>query len=539
MYLSIAKRVWLMIGLAAIAMALVGLAGFYGVSKSQQTISEINNETAPRVSAIDDIKSNVFLIRVNALRHNTVIESTRKEPIDKDIAASRQLIEQRFKEYERLAKDETDKKMLADDRKLYTSYLAALDKLLEYSRQNDNTFARITIDKDFDPVAEQLRKTLEAHQTYAREQANLSGKASERAAQQGELISAVIVLLGVVAVAGVGMVIGRSIMTGLHAMQTTVLRIESDLDFTLRAPAKRHDELGRMAQALNRLLERLQTNLNSIASSARQVAEASAAMAETSDQVAHASEAQSGAASNMAASVEELTVSISHIGDRAADTHRSTIAAGEMAKAGSAVVGQTVSDIRSIAEAVEQASLRIRELNTQSERISSVVAVIRDVADQTNLLALNAAIEAARAGEQGRGFAVVADEVRKLAERTAKSTQEITGMVDAIRIGAQRAEEGMSGAVARVASGVARTDEINASIHKIGEGSQHTVEMVNEISTAIGEQTAASTSLAQQVEKIAQMADQCSAAAAGSADSAHQLDVLAKQMSQIVASYKL
>ncbi|WP_018605001.1 methyl-accepting chemotaxis protein [Uliginosibacterium gangwonense] len=539
MNLNIAKRIWLMIGLATLALALVGLAGYVGVSISQHTIAEINNETAPRVAAIDDIKSHAYLTRVNALRHNTVIESNRKEAIDKDIVASRQLIDQRFKEYETLARDDTDKKMLAEDRKLYTAYMAALDKLLEYSRQNDNSFARITIDKEFDPIAEQLRQALEAHQKYSREQATQSGKASEAAAKRGEAISGVIVLVGIVAITLLGMLIGRSIIAGLTAVQQTVVRIESELDFTLRVPARGRDELGKMAEALNRLLERLQTNLRSIADSAQSVAQASAGMADTSDQVAHASEAQSGAASSMAASVQELTVSITHIGDRAADTHRTTIAAGQIAESGQAVVGQTVADIRAIAEAVEQASTRIRELNAQSEKISTVVAVIRDVADQTNLLALNAAIEAARAGEQGRGFAVVADEVRKLAERTAKSTQEITAMVDTIRSGAQRAEEGMGRAVERVASGVARTDEISNSIQRIGQSSRHTVEMVNEISGAIGEQASASTSLAQQVEKIAQMADQCSAAAAGSADSAHDLDELANKMSQIVASYKL
>ena len=539
MNLSIAKRIWLLIVLAALALAAVGVIGFVGTKRLQTTVQTINNDATPRSTAIDDIKSLVYLTRVNGLRHTLVLESNRKEPIDKDIVASRTLIDQRFKEYEQLAADDTDKKMLAEERKLYDTYLVGLDKFLGFSRDNDLSFGRITLDKDVDPVAEKLRTALDAHQKYVREQAAQMGKASESAANQATSISGVTILLGILAIAVVGAIIGRSIVGGLTGVQDTVARIENELDFSLRVPAKNQDELGKMATALNRLLERLQSNLKTIASSAAKVSASSANMSETSGQVANASEEQSSAAASMAASIEQLTVSIAHVGNRASETRHSTAQAGVLAESGRQVVDQTIADINAIAEAVKQASLRIRELGAQSDRITSVVAVIREVADQTNLLALNAAIEAARAGEQGRGFAVVADEVRKLAERTAKSTQEITSMVDAVRNGAKSAEEGMQIAVERVATGVERSGEVSQSIHKIRDSSEHTVAMVNEISSAISEQATASTSIAQQVEKIAQMAEQSSAAASGSADAARELDLLAADMSRIVSTYKL
>ena len=539
MSLSIAKRIWLMIGLAAIVLVVVGAIGFVGVKGGQKTIQGINEETLPRIAAIDDIKSNVFLISVESLRHTLVLESDRKEVFDKGIASSRALIAQRMTEYEKLATDDKDKQLFADERKLYAAYLVTLDKLLELSRNNDNSFVRITLDKDFDPVAEKLRMALETHQKYVREQVSTAGKASESFANGSAALSGVTLLLGVAAIAVFGALIGRSIVSGVSAVQATVVRIERDLDFSLRVPAKHQDELGKMAGAFNRLLERLQASLQEISSCAAKVAGASADMADTSDQVARASEAQSNSAANMAASVEQLTVSIAHVGERANDTRQSADGAGAAAEAGCKVVDQTVADINAIAEAVQQASTRIHDLGAQSDRISSVVAVIREVAEQTNLLALNAAIEAARAGEQGRGFAVVADEVRKLAERTAKSTQEITAMVEAVRSGAKSAEEGMDLAVERVSAGVARTGEISQSIHRIGDGSQHSVAMINEISSAIDEQASASTNIAQQVEKIAQMAEECSAAAAGSADSARELDRLAGEMSHIVSTYKL
>jgi len=537
--LSIAKRVWLMIILAAVALATVGGIGFVGVTSLQKTVSGINSETIPRLSTIDDIKSHVYLTRVNALRHAVVLEANRKEPRDKDIVASRAIIEKRFKEYEALAADDEDRKMLKEDSQLYATYVKGMEKMLEFSRVNDNTFARIAMEKDVDPVADKLRDALEKHQNYVRDQAGQAGKAAEVSAKRVEWSSGVAIIIGMLAVALVGAIIGRSIVGGVIAVQKMIGRIETELDFSLRVPAKYRDELGQMARALNRLLERLQKSIGAIAASAAKVSSASAGMTDASEQVARASEEQSSSASSMAASVEELTVSINHVGERASETRHSTTEAGTIADSGREVVEHTIGQINAIAEAVKQASERIHALGEQSDRITSMVGVIREVADQTNLLALNAAIEAARAGEQGRGFAVVADEVRKLAERTAKSTQDITGMVDAVRNGAKSAEEGMQIAVERVAAGVSLSSEVSDSINKISEGSHHTVAMVNEISGAISEQAAASTSIAQQVERIAQMAEECSAAAKGSADSAHQLDQLAAEMSRVVGEYKI
>ena len=537
--LSIAKRVWLIIGLAAIALATVGGIGFFGVSTLQETVSGINDETIPRLSTIDDIKSHVYLTRVNALRHTVVLEANRKEPRDKDILASRAIIDKRFKEYEALAADDEDRKMLKEDSALYATYVKGMEKMLEFSRVNDNTFARIAMEKDVDPVADKLRDALEKHQNYVRDQVAQAGKASETAAMSVEWLTGVAILVGIAVIAVLGVFIGRSIVGGVLGVQKMIARIETELDFSLRVPAKYRDELGQMARALNRLLERLQKSIGSIAASAAKVSTASASMTDSSEQVARASEEQSSSASSMAASVQELTVSINHVGERASETRHATSEAGTIADNGRAIVEQTIGQINAIAEAVKQASERIHALGEQSDRITSMVAVIREVADQTNLLALNAAIEAARAGEQGRGFAVVADEVRKLAERTAKSTQDITTMVDAVRNGARSAEEGMQIAVERVSAGVSLSSEVSDSIRKISDGSHHTVEMVNEISGAISEQAAASTSIAQQVERIAQMAEECSAAAKGSADAAHQLDQLAAEMRHVVSEYKI
>jgi methyl-accepting chemotaxis protein len=331
----------------------------------------------------------------------------------------------------------------------------------------------------------------------------------------------------------------RAVKGPLATMEKMVERIGRELDFTQRVPVSSRDEVGMTVAAFNRLLDTLQSSFREIAGAVDGVTGQANQMADAARDMSDNSAVASESAASMAATVEQVTVSINHVSDRATEANEVSRRSGEIAGVGEKVIGDTVGEINGIAERVHQASGQIDQLAKESANIGAVVNVIKEVADQTNLLALNAAIEAARAGEQGRGFAVVADEVRKLAERTALSTQEIGTLIATIQKGAHEAVASMREVVQRVEQGVEKAQQAGSSIQQIRQGAGQVVDMVDDISHAIREQSAASLNIAQQVERIAQMSEQTSGAAMNTADAAGQLQELATQMQTTVARYRV
>ncbi|MDO8464188.1 MAG: methyl-accepting chemotaxis protein [Gallionella sp.] len=310
-------------------------------------------------------------------------------------------------------------------------------------------------------------------------------------------------------------------------------------DLSNLVSTRREDEIGTLLNALGHMQGSLRQMISNITSNAQRIAELSTSLSATSKDVANQSGQQSEAAASAAAVVEELTTSIERMAKNARDSFTLAQEAGEIAKRGAGIVSQASAEMGNIAESVNQSSQRILSLGEHSANISTIAGVIKDIADQTNLLALNAAIEAARAGEQGRGFAVVADEVRKLAERTAKSTDEITTMIGAIQSETKRAVEIMHQGQQRVDTGVAMAGEAGVAMGEISSGSERVVDAVNSISAALQQQSASSGLIASNVEKIATMSEQNAIAIQDVANASAQLRESASSLQAAVAQFRV
>ena len=279
-------------------------------------------------------------------------------------------------------------------------------------------------------------------------------------------------------------------------------------DLRKRLNLSRRDVVGSIARKADKFASSMQATIQGIADTAEQVAKAATEVSSGMHTSHLSAQKQSEATSSAAAAIEEVTVSIGEVATHARATMETATHTGEVSRQGTLVTQNASRTIESLAETVHHSAEQVESLGQRSEEISRVTGVIKEIADQTNLLALNAAIEAARAGEQGRGFAVVADEVRKLAERTTRATQEIGEMTHSIQTETKTAVDGMRSGALKVAEGVHLVNATEESLRQINLEMAKTTEMVGEISSASNEQQAAMIEMAQNVERVAIMTEQ-------------------------------
>lgn len=334
--------------------------------------------------------------------------------------------------------------------------------------------------------------------------------------------------------------VNRAVSVPLERLSHSLAQIaEGEGDLTRRLAVERQDEIGKTSEIFNAFMDKLQSVVRDVKTSAEKVMVTAKQLAFASQDVTKSSDRQSEATAAMAAAIEEITVSIANVADNAANAHEMASEAGVLSCEGANAVRGAVGEMNKISASVGHSKQMIRDLDEKSNQISNIVSVIKDIADQTNLLALNAAIEAARAGEQGRGFAVVADEVRKLAERTTASTQEIAKMIEAIQQSTQSSVQGMELSSGQVQEGVQMAARSGDSMTRIEASTGKVQDAVNEISSALREQSSAANQLAQEVERIAQMTEKNGLSAKESSQAASHLEGMASTLKISVDRFKV
>ncbi|NOS78042.1 MAG: methyl-accepting chemotaxis protein [Nitrospira sp.] len=330
------------------------------------------------------------------------------------------------------------------------------------------------------------------------------------------------------------------VLKPIHEMATISKDIaQGEGDLTKRVPVHGSDEIATLGGYFNQFIEKLQGMIGKVAHVTDKVASASVELSATAEEISKGTDTLTSRASQTAAAVEEMNATVSQVAQnsgKAATLAQETV---KTAKDGGSVVSDTISGMQQLSDAVSSSATIIAELGKSSDQIGEIVRVIEDIADQTNLLALNAAIEAARAGEQGRGFAVVADEVRKLAERTTKATKEIGDMIRQIQQDTRGAVESMQQGTVKVTSGVDLVNRTGEALSRIVEMVSESADMIRQIAVASEEQSVATQQIANDIENVAKVTKESASGANESAKASHDLSQLATELQGIVGSFKL
>ncbi len=427
----------------------------------------------------------------------------------------------------------------------------------------------------------QTRQHVAATQAVLAEMKEHFGKLSDKATHETrEQAASAITLLLVLAT--IGTVLGllaaffitRGVAQPIHKVveATTMMNHEfnqmesvveaiSNNDLTQEIPESKlgqigidsNDEIGQLVSAIEDSLaakdrmaismRKMSTNLNNmikqLSDNARELVSAATEIASSSEQMSRGAQDQTEQVTQVSTAVEQMTATIVESSKNAGEASDGARQASETANQGGSVVSETISGMQRIADQVRTSADAIGKLAKSADQIGEIIGVIDDIADQTNLLALNAAIEAARAGEQGRGFAVVADEVRKLAERTGKATGEITDMIKGIQSETSEAVAGMESGIGEVDKGRELADQAGSSLTEIVSMSQRVMDMIQQIATASEEQSSAAEQISKNIEHIASITRESASGAEQSAAAAEELNQQAEGLRQMVSHFKI
>ncbi|CAM5355529.1 methyl-accepting chemotaxis protein [Thauera mechernichensis] len=336
----------------------------------------------------------------------------------------------------------------------------------------------------------------------------------------------------------VSALLGRSISRPLSQAVRIAEQVSSEKDFTRSIPVEGVTEVQRTAQAFNNLIGTFRHILSEARTSSEGVSSAAASISASSTQLSRSADIQAESAATVAAAATEVSSSVSETATRAATAAELVDKASADTHSALDIMQEMVGRVEQAASQVTASQADVQSLAASSKQIGGIVGVIREIAEQTNLLALNAAIEAARAGEQGRGFAVVADEVRKLAERTASSTREISTLIHEIQQHVDSTVDSMQAAGVNVSGSLELVSRTEAALRSIGDSSERVAQSVQGMAHTIREQDIAIQQVASNAERIAAMTEENSGAARTSSDTAEELARVASALSSLVGRFR-
>ncbi|WOT06834.1 methyl-accepting chemotaxis protein [Shewanella youngdeokensis] len=333
--------------------------------------------------------------------------------------------------------------------------------------------------------------------------------------------------------------VSRSIIQSVETMRKSITAIEASSDLTSRINITSKDEFGELAHSFNLMLGKFQTNLQGVADTSSLLTQSSEGITLVTAKAANLMQTQHNELEMVATAMNEMTTTVVEVARNANDAADAAVQTDEQTQTGLAVVNNTIEVIDSLATGIEHASAVVKDLENDSHQIGSILDVIKGIAEQTNLLALNAAIEAARAGEQGRGFAVVADEVRTLASRTQSSVEEIQTMIEKLQSGAKLAANAMTDSRQYVDDSVNHARSAGDALQNIVKAIATITDMNTQIATAAEEQTAVSEEINVNIVNINHAAEETAQGSQTSSLESKNLLGMAQRLSVLVKEFRI
>ncbi len=536
--LTIRAKLALMIALASLLLVAVGLSGLLGTRAAQQVAKSIYEDRLVVIDIFNKVRNYQNITRVAVL-------AARLETDAFEILAHADRVRSNVFQIEQLLQQYSQRPISGKEKALFDDYVAkrqrfgveAVMPMLDLLQAEKRDEAEALFKSTLEPLYAQLSNAADALIEYHTGAAQQEYAAAAKQAKATLIISIASIVIGVALSVVLGFFIARGIARGVAAVERAAGRL-ADGDLTASVDIQGKDELAQIAASFNRMARHMAEVIGEVRASSSQVSQNADAMAGTASQVADSSRTQTQRAAEAASSVESLNQAFKDIAVTSENIVRAANEARDFSEQGNRVVADAVQGIEKVARTVSDSAATIAELGQRSTQIGQILSVIKDIADQTNLLALNAAIEAARAGEQGRGFAVVADEVRKLAERTAAATNEITAMIGAIQKDTAQAVTTMEQGSSEVREGVALANQAGQALANINRSVAAVVEMIGRIADATRAQSQASDTLTATVEEIARMARANSAAVEETAAVSREMVERSHQLQAAISRFR-
>jgi methyl-accepting chemotaxis protein len=538
--LSIRGRLLATVIMAIGFLTLLAGVNLYGQKRSNAALAEVQTRAVLPLIAIQEIDNGLREVRF--FMAAVVLDAYSSNGARNHLKETREQLPKTWREFTdgfaSAAASDEERKLVADIGKELDGIKPLFDELdAAYAGEDKAALTALLHDK-WPLVQKKLVKPLSQLIPARVAAVKATFDASTAEGKQLSTLSVISYLVCVAALALLMLPLIRSMSRGIGDLKAVLARV-ADGDLNVHPDVGRKDEIGDMSRSLDATIRRLHDIIDGVQHAANTLADTSRELSNEIADLMGRGQVRAEAMARTSSSIEQMSAASREIAEGSGQVAEASGEARAIAVNGNTRMGASIEATRRVETAVESSTGVITDLSTATDRITEVTQVIREIADQTNLLALNAAIEAARAGEQGRGFAVVADEVRKLAERTANATAEISTMISAIQSETRDTVSNMEAGNQQVGSGLELAQQAGESLQRINDSISGVAQMIREAAAATQEQAATSREISGRVDSIARMAADNSAAVGRTTESTRGLRQLSDQLQVLVSRFRL